>query len=80
VRTTRSGAPRAGGIARRLTLRRDAIPLERLLAFGSEKRALGIRNAGHPRRHGARLLRGVAEADVQRRSFMGARPKRSRTK
>jgi formimidoylglutamate deiminase len=55
------------GIARRLALRRDAIPLERLLAYGTTEgaKALGIdRPPGvhvdteHP------SLRGVAEADV----------------
>ena len=55
------------GIARRLTLRRDVVPLERLLAFGSDEgaAALGIDrwgtvtvDTGHP------SLRGVDEADV----------------
>ena len=55
------------GIARRLTLRRDVVPLERLLAFGSDEggAALGIESwpnvtvdTGHP------SLRGVGEADV----------------
>ena len=55
------------GIARRLTLRRDVVPLERLLAFGSDEgaAALGIERWGtvtvdtrHP------SLRGVGEADV----------------
>ena len=55
------------GIARRLALRRDAIPLERLLEFGSQEgaQALGI---GRPRHvhvdtdHPS--LRGVDEADL----------------
>ncbi|HVR14289.1 MAG TPA: amidohydrolase family protein, partial [Gaiellaceae bacterium] len=55
------------GIARRLTLRRDVVPLERLLAFGSDEgaAALGLErwgtvtvDTGHP------SLRGVDEADV----------------
>ena len=55
------------GIARRLTLRRDVVPLERLLAFGSDEgaAALGIErwgtvtvDTGHP------SLRGVDKADV----------------
>jgi formimidoylglutamate deiminase len=55
------------GIARRLTLRRDVVPRERLLAFGSDEgaAALGIEHwrnvtvdTGHP------SLRGVDEADV----------------
>ena len=55
------------GIARRLTLRRDVVPPERLLAFGSDEgaAALGIEHwrnvtvdTGHP------SLRGVDEADV----------------
>ena len=55
------------GIARRLTLRRDVVPRERLLAFGSDEgaAALGIKHwrnvtvdTGHP------SLRGVDEADV----------------
>ena len=55
------------GTARRLTLSRDVIPLERLLAFGSDEgaAALGIDHwpdvavdAGHP------SLRGLDEADV----------------
>jgi formimidoylglutamate deiminase len=55
------------GIARRQTLRRDAVPLERLLAFGSDEgaAALGIDERAdvyvdteHP------SLRGVDEADV----------------
>ena len=55
------------GIARRLTLRRDVIPLERLLAFGSDEGAasLGIDvwpdvavDTGHA------ALRGIEEADV----------------
>ena len=55
------------GIARRLTLRRDVIPLERLLAFGSDEGAasLGIDvwpdvtvDMGHA------ALRGIEEADV----------------
>jgi formimidoylglutamate deiminase len=55
------------GIARRLTLRRDVVPRERLLAFGSDEgaAALGIErwpnvtvDTGHP------SLRGVDVADV----------------
>ena len=55
------------GIARRLTLRRDVVPRERLLAFGSDEgaAALGIEHwqnvtvdTGHP------SLRGVDEAHV----------------
>jgi formimidoylglutamate deiminase len=55
------------GIARRVTLRRDVVPLERLLAFGSDEgaAALGIErwsdvvvDTEHP------SLRGVDEADV----------------
>jgi len=55
------------GIARRLALRRDAIPLERLLAFGSEEgaKALGLGRQRHVHvdtEHPS--LRGVDEADV----------------
>jgi len=55
------------GTARRLTLRRDIVPLERLLAFGSDEgaAALGIEHwvdvavdTAHP------SLEGVDEADV----------------
>jgi len=55
------------GIARRLTLRRDIVPLERLLAFGSDEgaAALGVEHrrdvsvaTDHP------SLAGIAEADV----------------
>jgi formimidoylglutamate deiminase len=55
------------GIARRVTLRRDVVPLERLLAFGSDEgaAALGIEgwadvvvDTEHP------ALRGIAETDV----------------
>jgi formimidoylglutamate deiminase len=55
------------GIARRLTLRRDIVPLERLLAFGSDEgaAALGLENWAsvavdleHP------SLRGLEDADV----------------
>jgi formimidoylglutamate deiminase len=54
------------GIARRLTLRRDVVPLERLLAFGSTRAqplsGSSVGNVtvdtGHP------SLRGVDEADV----------------
>jgi formimidoylglutamate deiminase len=55
------------GIARRLTLRRDIVPLERLLAFGSDEgaAALGLENWAsvavdleHP------SLRGIEDADV----------------
>jgi formimidoylglutamate deiminase len=55
------------GIARRIALRRDAIPLERLLAFGSDEgaAALGIEERADVHvdtEHAS--LRGVAEADV----------------
>ena len=55
------------GIARRLTLRRNVIPLDRLLAFGSDEgaAALGIENWGDvtvDTEH--RSLRGIAEADL----------------
>jgi formimidoylglutamate deiminase len=55
------------GIARRLTLRRDAVPLERLLAFGSDEgaAALGIERWDDvlvDTEHES--LRGVDEADV----------------
>jgi hypothetical protein len=55
------------GIARRVTLRRDVVPLERLLAFGSDEgaAALGIEHwpdvavdTKHP------SLLGIDEADV----------------
>ncbi len=55
------------GVARRLTLRRDIVPLERLLAFGSDEGAgaLGIEqwaDVGVDTEH--RSLRGLDDADV----------------
>jgi formimidoylglutamate deiminase len=55
------------GIARRLTLRRDIVPLERLLAFGSDEGAAALGIEGWPditvdTAHAS--LRGVDEADV----------------
>ena len=60
------------GTARRLTLRRNIVPLERLLAFGSDEgaAALGIeRWAGRRRRH---------ESSVARRHRRGGRASRAR--